>query len=534
MSLDFLCESELKGLNSSVTKLISNKDNQKSETTKEKTAKEKTAKEKTTKERKKNVQENQESTIVTTMEPPSKNQYIKNNKHESSSEVNNYQHHHHHHHHSNNSKEISPSHKLKEGLTAHDHNKKTFIELFLDDYDSSIELKNSKVTVDFDKLMNIFPIEYQKSIESFFHYKNEPEEKNPIVEFVLDVGRVPYLFYYGNHSCKEESDDKKEEEEKEEEERKKNKEEEENKERTGRRQRSSSLHKHYLLSHHQLVTYELLNSLTEKTTDFSEIDNRAGIPETLHRISRKLNKQKKVVGLTIRVGRSISNLYNLIANELSSNQNILLLGAPGSGKTSLLRSCAKYLADDMNKRVELVDTSSEVGGAGDIIYKDLINCRRTFVPDKNTQHQVILEAICNHSPEYVLVDEIGNQNEVRSLLDVSQRGIHIFTTAHGNTLYDIYQNPVLNKLLGDFQNVILSSSEVKERNEQSKTVKEKKGKSCFHSIVEVRKPGVVVVINNVDKAIDSLLNKSEYPVEIRCIKNGQLESFPMSTVFSPL
>lgn len=382
--------------------------------------------------------------------------------------------------------------------------KSQYIDLFSIE---SLDVDKSKVTIEFQKLVDIFTEEYQAAIQLFFDYKQDKDEKNPIVEFVLDVGREPYLFYIHDKDFKL---------------KKYYFLREYIKYQQNLENRFNQNNEKIMFGESNLVSYDLLDNIIKNVSEFSDIDNRAGITGTLHRVSRKLNKGKRLIGLTIRVGRSISDLYKLLLNELNQQQNILFLGEPGSGKTSILRSCAMYLADHRDIRVELIDTSSEIGGAGDVIYKDLINCRRTFVLDRNIQHKMILEAICNHSPEYLLVDEIGNHNEVHALLDVTQRGINILTTAHGKNIFSLYQNPVLNKLLGDFQHVILSSSEVREKNKNNKTTHEKKGKSCFHTIVEVKKPGIIVVINDIDKAIDSLLSKHEYPIELRYIKNNEV------------
>ena len=258
------------------------------------------------------------------------------------------------------------------------------------------------------------------------------------------------------------------------------------------------------------IMREDLDSILKRIGD-RFYDNRAGVDDTLHRISRKLNRLGECIGLTIRIGRGLNILHHLIIPELESGKSILIAAPPGRGKTTFLRDCAKYLGERL--RVEIIDTSNEIAGGGDIpVQRYIGNCRRMMVPDRKEQYNVMIEAVLNHNPQAIVIDEIGTVNEARSCNDISQRGVHILASVHSDSIEKIMLSPVTRKLLGDTQAVILPGSNTASR----KTVIERKDKSSFDFVVEIIKPGVIAVINT--ECIDQILKQEPYDVEIRWFK----------------
>jgi stage III sporulation protein SpoIIIAA len=269
------------------------------------------------------------------------------------------------------------------------------------------------------------------------------------------------------------------------------------------------------------MTKDDLAGIADKVKEFSAIDNRGGIENTLHRVSRKLNSADKVIGLTIRVGRTAGNLHNLLKNELDKGSSILFVGKPGSGKTTLIRDCAKYLAE--TKRVEIVDTSGEIAGDGDIPHPAVGKARRMMVRDRRQQHRILLEATQNHTPEVLVIDEIGHLDEVAAARDVSQRGVQLLASAHGSRMSDILSSPVLVKLLGDVHVVIQSHSEIRMRQGKNagnvhKTVRERMGNPAFDIVVEIQRPCSIIVVDDIDTAIDNSLEKLPFKGEARVLR----------------
>src|SRR5438094_3184188 len=195
-------------------------------------------------------------------------------------------------------------------------------------------------------------------------------------------------------------------------------------------------------------------------------DNRAGIERTLHRISAIRNREGRVVGLTCRVGRAVFGTIGIIRDLAESGRSILMMGRPGVGKTTMLREAARVLADDLKKRVIIVDTSNEIGGDGDIPHPAIGHARRMQVPTPTAQHGVMIEAVENHMPEVIVIDEIGTELEASAARTIAERGAQLIATAHGQTIENLLVNPTLNDLLGGIQSVTLSDEEARRRGTQ--------------------------------------------------------------------
>ena len=211
-----------------------------------------------------------------------------------------------------------------------------------------------------------------------------------------------------------------------------------------------------------------LDFVVERVGRFGK-DNRAGIEATLHRISALRNRDGEVVGLTCRVGRAVFGTVEILRDVIESGRSILLLGRPGVGKTTLLREAARVLADDLGKRVVVVDTSNEIAGDGDVPHPGIGRARRMQVPSPAVQDAVMIEAVENHMPEVIVIDEIGTQAEALAARTIAERGVQLIATAHGNTLENLLQNPTLSDLIGGVQVVTLSDEEARRRRTQ-KTV----------------------------------------------------------------
>ena len=272
-----------------------------------------------------------------------------------------------------------------------------------------------------------------------------------------------------------------------------------------------------------LVNRDLIDHVLNSVGRFID-DNRAGIEGTLHRISRRLNRSNECIGLTIRVGRSVDGLYRLLENELKHNKSILLVGKPGNGKTTFLRNCCKYLSDfdGANRAVEVVDTSNEIAGYSDIPHASIGSSRRMMVSSRNLQHQVMLEAVQNHNPQSLVVDEIGLQLEVSACRDISQRGVQLIATAHGSTITDLVNSPVLTKLMGNVHSVVLSHHEIKryKKNNNHRTIRERMENACFDVVVELYKPGAIGVITRVGQSVDNILSGKAHQIELRLLNDS--------------
>jgi stage III sporulation protein SpoIIIAA len=243
-------------------------------------------------------------------------------------------------------------------------------------------------------------------------------------------------------------------------------------------------------------------------------DNRAGIERTLHRISAIRNRSGKVVGLTCRIGRAVFGTIDIIRDIVESGQSLLILGRPGVGKTTMLREVARVLADDLGKRVVVVDTSNEIAGDGDIPHPGIGDARRMQVRTPTEQHAVMIEAVENHMPEVIVIDEIGTELEAAAARTIAERGVQLVGTAHGNTLDNLMLNPTLSDLVGGIQPVTLGDEEARRRGTQ-KTVLERKAPPTFDVLVEIVDRDNVIVHRNVAETVDAILRGHMVPPEAR-------------------
>ena len=233
-------------------------------------------------------------------------------------------------------------------------------------------------------------------------------------------------------------------------------------------------------------------------------DNRAGIERTLHRVSAIRNRSGRITGLTMRVGRAVTGTGEIIRDIVVSGQSILLLGRPGIGKTTMLRECARLLADELRKRVVIVDTSNEIGGDGDIPHPGIGRARRMQVKTPLLQHAVMIEAVENHMPEVIVIDEIGTELEAAAARTIAERGVQLIATAHGQTLENLLVNPTLNDLLGGIQSVTLSDEEARRRGTQ-KSVLERKAPPTFDVLVEIQDRDRVAIHMPLAEVVDTAL-----------------------------
>ena len=261
------------------------------------------------------------------------------------------------------------------------------------------------------------------------------------------------------------------------------------------------------------VSREDLDFVIARIGAFGE-DNRAGIPRTLHRISALRNRAGNVIGVTCRVGRAVFGTIDIIQDLVEEGQSMLLLGKPGVGKTTLLREVARVLADDFHKRVVIVDTSNEIAGDGDIPHPAIGRARRMQVARPAEQHAVMIEAVENHMPEVVVIDEIGTELEAQAARTIAERGVQLVGTAHGNTLENLMINPTLSDLIGGIQAVTLGDEEARRRGTQ-KTVLERKAPPTFDVLVEINKIDDMTVYRDVAAAVDALLRGDEPQPEHR-------------------
>jgi stage III sporulation protein SpoIIIAA len=275
-----------------------------------------------------------------------------------------------------------------------------------------------------------------------------------------------------------------------------------------------------LLLSEQEVTDADLEWVVERVGEFGD-DNRAGIERTLHRISVIRNRGGRPVGVTCRVGRAIFGSVRIIDDLVRTGQSVLLLGRPGVGKTTMLREVARVLADEVGKRVVIVDTSNEIAGDGDVPHPAIGRARRMQVPSTPQQHQVMIEAVENHMPEVVIIDEMSTEAESMAARTIAERGVQLIATAHGNTLANLVSNPTLSDLVGGTQTVTLGDIEARRRRTQ-KTVLERKHKPTFEVVVEIQAFDRVGVHGDVGAVVDTMLRGYLVEPEVRAIEDEKV------------
>ncbi|MGI6259639.1 MAG: R3H domain-containing nucleic acid-binding protein [Anaerolineaceae bacterium] len=309
------------------------------------------------------------------------------------------------------------------------------------------------ITDDLAAMLNVFPEEIAAAVRKADHFDN-------LLEVILDLGRVPTArFVEGEVALLE-----------------------------------------------RVVEQKDIDHVVGLISDF-DADNRAGMERTLHRISAIRNRRGEVVGLTCRVGRAVYGTISIIEDLIDSGQSILILGKPGVGKTTMLREAARILAE--KKRVVIVDTSNEIGGDGDVPHPAVGRARRMQVPKPSLQHEVMIEAVENHNPEVIVIDEIGRELEALAARTIAERGVQLIGTAHGNALDNLLVNPTLSDLVGGISSVTLSDDEARRRGTQ-KTVLERKAPPTFTVLVEIQDRARVNVHTDVGASVDSILRG--YPI----------------------
>jgi stage III sporulation protein SpoIIIAA len=272
------------------------------------------------------------------------------------------------------------------------------------------------------------------------------------------------------------------------------------------------------------VSMDEIRHVVERVGRFGN-DNRAGIERTLHRISALRNRVGEIIGLTCRAGRAVRGTVDIVRDVIERGDSVLILGRPGVGKTTLLREAARVLADELDKRVVVVDTSNEIAGDGNIPHPGIGRARRLQVPSPAQQHAVMIEAVENHMPEVVVIDEIGTEAEAQAARTIAERGVQLVATAHGNTLDNLMQNPTLADLVGGIQSVTLSDEEARRRGTQ-KTVLERKAPPTFDALIEIHEKDRLAVHHDVAEVVDRMLRGSEPRPELRVRTEGGVRIEP--------
>jgi stage III sporulation protein SpoIIIAA len=265
-----------------------------------------------------------------------------------------------------------------------------------------------------------------------------------------------------------------------------------------------------------------IDHVVERVSNFGD-DNRAGIERTLHRISAIRNRRGRIVGLTCRVGRAVFGTIKIIEDLVQSGKSVLLLGRPGIGKTTMLREVARVLSVESKKRVIIVDTSNEIAGDGDIPHPAIGHARRMQVATPSLQHAVMIEAVENHMPEVIVIDEIGTELEAMAARTIAERGVQLVGTAHGNTLENLMMNPTLADLIGGIQSVTLGDEEARRRGTQ-KSILERKSPPTFDIVVEIQERDRVAIHPDVGESVDALLRDTPPNTEVRSMDaNGEVK-----------
>lgn len=313
---------------------------------------------------------------------------------------------------------------------------------------------------DVEKLISIMPPKIASALEY--------EKLEDVIEIVLDIGRVPEIRHSG-----------------------------------GKIEKISS----------ELINDEDITFVTSHLQEFTH-DNRSGIPGTLHRISAIRNRQGKVVGLTCRIGRVVTGTIACIKDICTQGKSILFLGRPGVGKTTKLREISRLVADELGKRVVIVDTSNEIAGDGDTPHPAIGAARRMQVAQPEFQKDIMIEAVENHTPEVIVVDEIGTEAEAQAARTIAERGVMLIATAHGNSLESLIKNPTLSDLVGGIQSVTLGDDEAKRRASQ-KTVLEREKQPTFDIVIEIIDRNTLAVYKNASEAVDYILRGWPIRPELR-------------------
>lgn len=264
---------------------------------------------------------------------------------------------------------------------------------------------------------------------------------------------------------------------------------------------------------YQTIVWQDLDHILKRLGKFSG-DNRAGIEKTLHRISSLRNRQGSVIGLTCRIGRALFGTVSVIRDLLETKKSILLLGRPGVGKTTAIREIARVLSDGMKKRVIIIDTSNEIAGDGDLPHPSIGKARRMQVSSPQNQHQVMIEAVENHMPEIIIIDEIGTELEATAARTIAERGVQLVGTAHGNALENLIKNPTITDLIGGIQYVTLGDEEAKRRS-SSKSILERKAPPTFEVGIEIHDAKTWVIHENIEQSVDLLLQGQTVPLQKR-------------------
>jgi len=254
---------------------------------------------------------------------------------------------------------------------------------------------------------------------------------------------------------------------------------------------------------YRTIIWQDLDFILKRLGKFSG-DNRAGIEKTLHRISSLRNRQGSIIGLTCRIGRAIFGTVSIVRDLLEKGQSILILGKPGVGKTTAIREIARVLSDGMNKRVIIIDTSNEIAGDGDLPHPSIGKARRMQVSSPQNQHNVMVEAVENHMPEIIIIDEIGTELEAAAARTIAERGVQLVGTAHGNALENLIKNPTITDLIGGIQYVTLGDEEAKRRG-SSKSILERKAPPTFEIAIEIHDPKTWIIHENIENSVDLLL-----------------------------
>lgn len=321
-------------------------------------------------------------------------------------------------------------------------------------------MNNLQLQNDIERLLSIMPQKVTSNLSA--------DRLDDVIEIVLDIGRVPEIRHSGGKI-----------------------------ERLG----------------FEFITDDDISFVTSHLQEFTH-DNRSGIPGTLHRISAIRNRQGKVVGLTCRIGRVVTGTIACIKDICTQGKSILFLGRPGVGKTTKLREISRLVADELAKRVVIVDTSNEIAGDGDTPHPAIGAARRMQVPQPEYQKDIMIEAVENHTPEVIVVDEIGTEAEAQAARTIAERGVMLIATAHGNSLESLIKNPTLSDLVGGIQSVTLGDDEAKRRASQ-KTVLEREKQPTFDIVIEIIDRNTLAVYKNTSEAVDYILRGWPIRPELR-------------------